>query len=694
MIGARAVLWARGGQNRGFVGGVSEGNYILEGALKSPRIFRDQLIEEVPIVWTNELSKPSAQVIDLRFLGSMVRSHLFRGGRLALCALSLTCLAGFVQGQEDEADRRIEKRVETFDFGTGSKVEKGRENLISIDIKERPLKLVLEYLSQVGGINIRALSEKVERLPVTVRLENVGYRAVLDFIAKKYGLMIEQVDPKVLVVNLPEKVSMVFDRADIRDVINTIAIQADANIVVGPEIAGEISMRLENVPWHEALDIVVKTLDFVAVKDSADTIRITTPAKLEKQFETRIFRLAYLTPEGVKYTGTISSAVIKRASAKGAPDTTLLQLLKRMAGGGQFSFMRSSNALIVKNTPTTLDAIQAVINKLDIPPKQVHVSIKIVAVSDGDSERLGVNWGNGVQFNVQPVNQWSTAFPFDVSKGLSNSILGEWAVASRPVNVINKLTGAVVSATDVFDLKSAFKGGGARTPFGPAQTIALGSMGFGGTNAFFEMIRTKTNSRIVQSPQLITMDNEEATIQVGSLIRYAESFVANTEGGGNVSGFREASGSPINEGLQLFIIPHVTGPENNIIMTAIPKTEELVNFEEFAGPDGIVLRLPQTRQRIIVTKNLLRNGETAVMGGLRTDRETRNQNHVPVFSQIPIIGRLFKHRSKSVDGENLMIFITPTIVDLQLERDFQEDLDRLRQAVSKPFAPLGEEENL
>ena len=102
-------------------------------------------------------------------------------------------------------------------------------------------------------------------------------------------------------------------------------------------------------------------------------------------------------------------------------------------------------------------------------------------------------------------------------------------------------------------------------PAGPASTIALGSMGFGGTNAFFEMIRTKTNSRIVQSPQLITMDNEEATIQIGTLIRYAESFVANTEGGGNVSGFREASGSPINEGLQLFIIPHVTGPENNII---------------------------------------------------------------------------------------------------------------------------------
>ena len=125
-------------------------------------------------------------------------------------------------------------------------------------------------------------------------------------------------------------------------------------------------------------------------------------------------------------------------------------------------------------------------------------------------------------------------------------------------------------------MQNAVKAGAAvsgLTGIGP--TLALGSMGFNNTSALFEMLRTKTSGRIIQAPQWIALDNEEATIQVGELVRYAESFVANTEGGGNVSGFREAgeARSGIKLGLQLLIIPHVTGPENNVLMTIIPKTE-------------------------------------------------------------------------------------------------------------------------
>ncbi len=603
---------------------------------------------------------------------------------------------------EESGTKRVERILAPEDAAMGAK---GPGQTITIRIQDRPLKLVLEYLSAVSGVNVRALNEKVERLPVTVDLENVGHLAVLDFIAKKYGLMTEQISPKLIMVSLPEKVSMVFNRADIRDVINTIAIQADANIVVGPEISGEISMRLENVPWHEALDIVVKTLDFVAVREANDTIRITTPGKLETQRETRIFRLAYVTPEGAKYTATIDTNYARRqeSEAVGKAGTSMIDMLANMKGpGGSLSFVKHGNSLIVTDTPTNLNSMQAVINKLDTPPKQIHVSLKIVAMTDSDVERLGVNWSNGLQFQVTPLSSWPTAFPFDVTKGLTRSLLGDLAVGARPVNAINKTTNVVTPSVDIYSLRNAFKSGGigadgagplGNTVFNTPGAIAFGSMGFGGTTALFEMIRTKTSSRIVQSPQLMTLDNEEATLQVGQLIRYAESFVANTEGGGNVSGFREARGSPINEGLQMLIIPHVTGPENNILMTAIPKTEELIEFRDFVGPNGIVLSLPQTRQRIVVNKMLLRNGETGVIGGLRIERDSRSQNHLPVFSQIPILGRLFKHRSQSVTGESLMLFITPTIVDFGLPTDFQDGLDNLRKEMSKPFAPLGDEED-
>jgi type II secretory pathway component GspD/PulD (secretin) len=200
---------------------------------------------------------------------------------------------------------------------------------------------------------------------------------------------------------------------------------------------------------------------------------------------------------------------------------------------------------------------------------------------------------------------------------------------------------------------------------------------------------------------LIALDNEEATIQVGELVRYAESFVSNTEGGGNVSGFREAGGSPIKLGLQLLIIPHVTGPENNVLMTIIPKTESFsldrggggapAGFQRFIGPDGIALDLPQTNQRIVVTKMMLRNGETGVIGGLRNEREDLSETKVPVFGEIPILGRLFRHKSRSTAGSNLLIFVTPTIIDFHETDQFRKELEKIRSDFSSSLTPFGEE---
>jgi type II secretory pathway component GspD/PulD (secretin) len=281
--------------------------------------------------------------------------------------------------------------------------------------------------------------------------------------------------------------------------------------------------------------------------------------------------------------------------------------------------------------------------------------------------------------------------------------------------VIDPLTKTVVPSLDIFSLRNSVNRGGGFSALstgggGGAATVianpnlALGSMGFRATNALFELFRTKTSGRVIQAPQLITLDNEEATIQVGELVRYAESFIAQTEGGGSVSGFREAGGSPIKLGLQLLIIPHVTGPENNVLMTIIPKTESFSldrsgtggappGFQRFIGPNGIQLDLPQTNQRIVVTKMMLRNGETGVIGGLRQEREDLSEVKVPVFGEIPVIGRLFKHRSRSDTGSNLMVFVTPTIIDLHSTDDFKKEIDRLKQDFGRPLnSTVGEDE--
>src|ERR1700710_1704661 len=204
--------------------------------------------------------------------------------------------------------KRVES-VTTVADNQGMTAVSQRGALFTLDVTERPLKQVLDYLSTISNINIRVVKEKDNKLPVSFRLENVTYRAVLDFIAKKYGMIVDDKDlaaSHIIYIDTPERVSMVFQRADIRDVINTIAIQSNANIVVGPEIVGEVSMRLENVPWNEALNIVVKTLDFVTVNEANNTIRITTKDKIAQQLDIRIFRLAYVSPEGSSYTATLT----------------------------------------------------------------------------------------------------------------------------------------------------------------------------------------------------------------------------------------------------------------------------------------------------------------------------------------------------------------------------------------------------
>jgi type IV pilus assembly protein PilQ len=625
----------------------------------------------------------------------------------ALLALSmlLAGLAGSTCFAEDEAPVLMPKRVETIGTEASESVAKTSGALISIELIERPLKQVLDYLSTVSGKNIRVKKEKDNKLLVTLKLENVTYRAILDFIARKYGMTIDDsmLAQNIIFIDTPEKVSMVFQNADIRDVINTIAIQANANVVVDSEVTGNVTMRLENVPWKDALQIVVRTLDKVLVDEPNNVIRITTPQKISTQLDIRLFRLAYISPEGSRYTAVLQSDFTKREEGKGqggasaAIGESLIDvLLKMKSTQGQISFEKRSNTIVVRDTATTLDQMQQVINKLDVPPKQIHVAVKLVQLTDTDAEALGIDWGAGIQFQVTPVQSWLSAFPFDVSKGLSQApLIGDTAAlfGSRRTINMGSVTPTVVSSPDIFTARTALNSaGGSFGGVGLSTPVSLGSMGFQNMQATLQMIRNKTHARVIQAPQIVALDNEEATIQVGQLVRYAETVVATTEGGGQIGGFREAQGSPLKLGFQVLVIAHVTGPENNILMTIVPKTENFSGFQTF-GSGANTLQLPQTNQSIVVTKMMLRNGETGVIGGMRDESEKFAERRLPVFGDIPFIGRLFKNHTKDVSSTNLLVFVTPTIIDFFDPGTFGKDLERARVDYTKAFTNLGEEES-
>ena len=628
--------------------------------------------------------------------------HAWRSHALLALLLLLGVAASSLLRAEEEAPVLVPKRVEAVTgAGVGESTAKTSGAFISLEVNERPLKQVLDYLSTVSNKNIRVKRDKDNKLLVTFKLENVTYRAILDFIARKYGMIVDDtmIAQNIIWLETPEKVSMVFNNADVRDVINTIAIQSNANVVIDSEVTGTVSMRLENVPWKDALSIVVRTLDKVLVDEPNNVIRITTPGKIATQHDIRIFRLAYLSPEGSRYTAVLTSDFTKReesrdgggANAQVVGQSLIDVLLKMRTPQGQISFEKRTNTIIVRDTSTALDQMQSIISKLDIPPKQVHVAVKLVQLDDGDSERLGIDWGEGIRFQVTPVQNWLSAFPFDVTNGLSRSLLGDLAISPGTRRVVDPLTGGVASTNDIFSLRRGVNTQGGSLDVTTTNSVSLGSMGFQNMQATLEMIRNKTRGRIIQAPQIVTLDNEEATIQVGQLIRYAETIVSNTEGGGNVGGFREAAGSPLKLGFQLLVIAHVTGPENNILMTIVPKTENFQGFETF-GSGASQLRLPQTTQSIVVTKMMLRNGETGVIGGMKEETENFAERKVPIFGDIPFIGHLFKHKTKDVNARNLLVFVTPTIIDFYETGTFEKDLEKFKADWAKPFTALGEEE--
>lgn len=536
------------------------------------------------------------------------------------------------------------------------------------DFRGDSLKVVLDLLSTKSGINIRCLDDKVAETKVTFCLESVTWREVLSFLADKYGLIVDDSREAagLIVVKAPPKVSINFDKpTEIREVISTIAFQSGANLIVGPEVKGPVSLSIKDVPWEEALDMVVRTLNFVAVKEKFNTYRITTPDRLAQQLETRIFRLSYIQPEGARYVATISSEFVTKEGSSGAASSTggaagpepvsLLAVLRGMASqGGKINYVRDSNTLVITDTTTKLDAMQKLIEKLDVAPRQVHLTVRMTELTDTESEALGMEWARGFTGTLSG-STWETAFP-----------------------LIRTMS------------KPRFIWGGIQTPVGQPSvdgSPAFGTLDFANMSAVLRFLKTKTKASLIQAPSITALDNHEATIHVGKVIRYAEASTQ-TSSGGSTTTFSEAANSPVKEGVQLLVVPHVTGPDCNVLMTVVVKTERL-DPSTNTDSDGFRrfgdLLLPQTTQQIVVTKELLRDSETSVIGGLKRETGAESQTKVPYLADIPILGWLFKVQTTSAERRNLMVFVTPTVIDFQKEDRMARIAREIQRDLTGPF---------
>lgn len=566
-------------------------------------------------------------------------------GALALLAALLPAgqlMAQGFGGFEEEEDTKVTGRI-------------------SIDFKDEPLESVVDTISRMVGVNVVLAQGVDERL--TLRLVNVHYEQVLNEIATRCNLIVQKETENLIRLANPPRVTISFSEADIKTAIDMLARQADVNIVVAEGVSGMVNMRLKNIPWREALQTVVKTAGFVTVTDDMGIMRVVTRQSLVEQLETKAILLRYIQPPSV-YQAQIDTEFAvgkpKARSGKIEDDFTLFRAVQSVISEfGKVEFDRDTNALIVTDIGPKLREVETIVKQLDVEPMQVFCDIKFVTSTNEDLLNFGADWtmGGTQTPGISFAGLGDIAFFFGSNRGnttagvnypwATQSTAGDFTVAGLPslkfpLAVTNPFTGNFVTGN-------------------------IGVLDFNRMQWAMNFIKNDEKSNIVQAPKLFVIDNQEATIFVGQTIRFAETFTTTVQGTAGTSGIREADNSPIETGFQLLLHPHIIREANQVILTVIPE------YEFLSGPDANgfqtfndgehTISLPQVTSNTVVTRLKVDSGQTAIIGGMIQEREAEFVAKLPILGDLPLVGWLFKNKQTQKRKENLLIFITVTIVD-------------------------------
>ncbi|HRU51687.1 MAG TPA: secretin N-terminal domain-containing protein [Planctomycetota bacterium] len=572
-----------------------------------------------------------------------------------------------------------------------------RDEFISFDVHDKPFSEIIEAIIAQTGKNI-IYDDAIKEVFVTAKISGLVWRQALDVIAKEYKCILEDVGNNVLKVSKPPTVTMEFEGADIRAVINQIATISDRNIVISEQVKGLVSLRLKDVPWEEALESIIKTKNYVLVKESGGRIlRVVPPQEIQTQLETKIFKLRYIRPKSV-YTAYMKSNYFKESKgmALGKDDTvqisnfSLLSALQTVCtpGRGRITYDDMTNTLVITDTKPQIDKMEEIIREIDREPKQVFLDVKFIRTTNSDLFDFGLGPNdNGLNIS-QSFGSISTRMPFSLgSSGWEDAVAAypEHTKGGFPNDeLMKKITDDIVP-------------------------ISFGKMDFSQTNFTLKLLKKDMKTKVVQAPKIITLDHHEATIFVGRSISYIEIEMNENDNGTITYELSEAQDSPVQEGFQMLVLPHVIPDTNKIQLTMITSNDQLSgttavgNHNGLAGfnrfsisgkEDSVYLDMPEITQQVLVTHMILESGQTAVLGGLLKVSQQETVRKIPFLGDIPFFGYLFKSKNVSKEKEDMFIFVTPRLV--QSAEDADEKLkatvaDKVKSQRSR-FESIWEEE--
>ena len=608
--------------------------------------------------------------------------------KLALAMLLVVCGHYAASASAQEAP---EKALGLFrQYISGSDSESGDflgAGYVSLDYKEEDLGAALKVLSASSGVNIIADANVKEK--VTISVERLHWMEAMKLLARQTSCKVVRVSPRLIRFTQPPTVSMEFNDADLKLVVDLIAKQAGVNIVIGKEVEGKVSFSLSNVPWREALDTLVKTAGFVVVSGTSNAdssiLRVVHPDTLKSEFETRHFQLRYVRPSepyiarmdnidnlAHEVVGMREGVDAKVSAGSGFPlEEALRQIVT--SDGGQLTYDSGTNTIIVKDTRPKLDEMEKIIKLLDVPPAQVHVEVRFIRTTNTDLLEQGVRFDDprtperdgftastrfispreNPEFSTDPLSIFGGTFPFNV---------GQSGVSSLGVNGFE----------------------------------ALGVLDLTQMHAFLRMVKDDERTKIVQEPALTMLDNRPAVIFVGETIPFAIQQIQQDQNGNVTVAIEENDRSPINIGFTLYITPHVVPGTDEINLSIIPKVSTLsgtsssiAGFERFAfsapgSQTESFIDLPRESAQTVVTYMRVRDGQTAVIGGLQTEKRSNVKTSIPILAGIPLMGRLFSWNKEQAEVESLLIMITPRILN-NSDQEQKFFRDRINQHTEKDF---------
>ncbi len=439
----------------------------------------------------------------------------------------------------------------------------------------------------------------------------------------------ESVETKTSVeVTSPGNITVDFKDADIQNVLRILAFKSGVNIVAGKDVTGTVTIRLVDVPWEKALDVILKTYGY-AYDRQENVIRVATVTNLnQEELSTEVFVLNY------SKAADVEKSVNEMLSERGKVRSD-----------------NRSNTLIVTDMPTSLQNIRSVISRLDAATPQVLIEAKVVEITLGTTDKLGIDW------NIRAALTGSkrpTTGPFPATQ---RTALSRFFPIGRGSQTGSTATSTGTTTTTIEDFPKG-KGGTGTEPIQPTFPVAdkaeftFGSIDFSQFQMILDMIAQKHDTKILSEPHVVVLNNQEAKILVGEIIAIPTFERNSTTGKMEITGYNDR-----DLGIRLAVVPQVNN-ENEIVVTVHPEITNLIGYDDLTTE----IKAPRFSTREAVTNVRIRSGQTIAIGGLIKEDTEDVKTKVPLLGDIPILDKFFSYQNKAVTKTDLLFFMTVTVI--------------------------------